>query len=50
MWPRESREFHGTSAFQTGNAVAGRCADQNASATDAVLTAQTLPFAYEFGS
>ena len=50
MSPSESREVHGTSAFQIDKAVAGRCSDQNVAAMSEVPIPHTLPLAWEFGS
>ena len=45
----ESSVPHGTSPLQMEKAVSGRCSDQNADATPAVPTGETLPLAYEAG-
>src|ERR1700742_1909299 len=50
MWPSESSVFHGNSPSHICCAVTLRCKFQNAIATLDVPNADTLPFAYEFGS
>src|ERR1700753_2917139 len=50
MWPSESSVFHGNSPSHICCADTLRCKFQNASATLDVPNADTLPFAYEFGS
>ena len=50
MCPWESSVPQGTSARQMGKAVYGRCSDQNADATAAVPTGETLLLAYESGA